>query len=370
MQGEKKDDLYGSISYPVFQTATFAHPAVGRSTGFDYTRTQNPTRAHLERLIASLEGGVGAVAFSSGMAAIDTVCELFKTGDRIIADIDLYGGSFRLFENVLKKDGIDVSFDDLSSKESIDSLFTPKTRAVYIETPTNPMMRILDISGLSKIAHSHGAILIVDNTFLTPYFQNPLSLGADIVIHSGTKFLGGHNDTLCGAAVTSDPGILERLRYFQNTKGNGISPFDAWLIARGIKTLPLRMEKASENAAAIASFLSSHELVSEVFYPELLTGERREILDRQARGHGSMITVNVISHEIAIRVLEKVRVFSFAESLGGVESLITYPVTQTHKDMPAEALERSGITDRTLRLSVGIESEADLIADLKQAFGR
>ena len=367
LDDENRDNLYGSMSFPIFQTANFAHFGVGRSSGYDYTRTQNPTKEHLEKIVAALENGIGAVAFASGMAAIDTALEIFKNGDHLIADIDLYGGSYRIIDTVCKKNGIDATITDLS-KADIKQLITPKTKAIYIETPTNPMMHVLDIEKLAQIAHEAGAYLFVDNTFLTPYFQNPLELGADVVLHSGTKFLGGHNDTLCGVAITRDEELLSKIRILQNTKGNGIAPFDSWLIARGIETLPLRMEKAQENAIEIANWLSKRSDVTKVLYPKFASGDDKVIIEKQTKGYGSMITFEVETKELAYRILEKVKVIHFAESLGGTESLITYPITQTHKEMPKEILDNNGITDRVLRLSVGIESAKDLIEDLEKAF--
>ena len=280
---------YGSISFPIYQTATYEHPAVGQSTGFDYSRLQNPTREHLEKIVATLENGIDALAFSTGMAAITLVMELFKPGDHLIIDADLYGGSIRLFDNVSSKNGIHFSRIDCW-KENVESYVNENTKAIYIETPTNPMMNVTDIAALAEIAKRHNLLLIVDNTFLSPYFQNPLELGADIVVHSGTKFLGGHNDTLAGFLVTNREDISEKLRFLIKTTGSGLAPFDSWLILRGIKTLGIRMEQAQKNAFKIAEWLKTKSAVTRVIYPGLPDHPGYEIMKKQARGFGSMLT--------------------------------------------------------------------------------
>lgn len=357
---------FGSISFPIYQTATFAHPAVGKSTGFDYSRLQNPTREHLEKVVASLEHGSSAFALSSGMAAISLLFELFKPGDQIIADSDLYGGSIRLFKNVSQKNGLQISLADFS-KEDVEDFITEHTKAIYLETPTNPMMHVYDIEKYARIAKKHNVLLVIDNTFLSPYFQNPLELGADIVVHSGTKYLGGHNDTLSGFLVTNRKDIEEKLRFLIKTTGAGLAPFDSWLILRGIKTLGIRMERAQENAIQIAQFLLRQKEISQVIYPGLKSHPGFQILQKQARGFGAMITFQVQSKEIALSILQNVRLIQFAESLGGVETLLTYPITQTHADVPEEILAKNGITGKTLRLSVGIENIEDLLHDLQTA---
>lgn len=357
---------YGAISFPIYQSATYAHPEVGVSTGFDYSRLQNPTRQQLERIVASLEKGIDALAFSSGMAAITALMEIFKPGDHLITDADLYGGSIRLFDNINAKNGIEFSHVDFD-KVDIEELIFEKTKAIYIETPTNPMMRVTDIAKVAKIAKEHNLLLIVDNTFLSPYFQNPLELGADIVIHSGTKFLGGHNDTLAGFIVTNREDISEKLRYIIKTVGSGLAPFDSWLILRGIKTLGIRMERAQQNALAIVDYLKSESKVKNVYYPGIEGTESYEICKRQARGFGSMLTFEVESANLAKHILKFTKLIPFAESLGGVETLLTYPCTQTHADVPEEDRIANGITDCVLRMSVGIEAAEDLIADLKEA---
>ncbi|MCI8496381.1 MAG: PLP-dependent transferase [Lachnospiraceae bacterium] len=360
-------DNYGAISYPIYQTATYAHPGVGKSTGYDYTRLQNPTREHLEKTVASLESGIDALALSTGMAAITLMMELFEPSDHLIVDSDLYGGSIRLFQNVSEKNGVSFSSIDCC-RENVETYINENTKAVYIETPTNPMMNVTDIAELAKITKKHNILLIVDNTFLSPYFQNPLLLGADLVVHSGSKYLGGHNDTLAGFLVTDREDISERLRFLIKTTGAGLAPFDCFLIQRGIKTLGIRMEKAQENAMEIAGWLSGQNAVTKVIYPGLAKHPGHEIMKKQTRGFGAMITFQLESKDFALAVLEKVRMIKFAESLGGVETLITYPVTQTHADVPPEIRERNGITDSTLRLSVGIENSKDLLGELEQVF--
>ncbi len=366
-EAKEKNTHYGAISYPIYQTATYAHPAVGESTGYDYSRLQNPTREQLEKVMASLENGIDALALASGMAAISLLMELFAPNDHLIVDADLYGGSIRLFDNVSKKNGIAFSRADCW-REDIEQYVNGHTKAIYIETPTNPMMNVTDIAAVAKIAKKHGILLIVDNTFLSPYFQNPLDLGADIVVHSGTKYLGGHNDTLAGFLVTNRADISERLRFLIKTTGAGLSPFDSWLVLRGIKTLAVRMEQAQSNAMKIADWLKRQKAVKKVIYPALPEHPGYEIMKRQARGFGAMLTFQVESRAFALAVLERVQMIQYAESLGGVETLITYPATQTHADVPKELRERNGITDCTLRLSVGIEDAADLLDELETVF--
>lgn len=367
IEEEEKNKLYGAVSYPIFQTATFAHPGVGESTGYDYSRLQNPTREHLEKIVANLENGVDAMAFSSGMAAIAALMELFVPRSHVIIDADLYGGSVRLFQNISKKNGIEFS-DVNCSVEDVRKYIRGNTKAIYIETPTNPMMNVTDIRKLSEIAKENGLLLIIDNTFLSPYFQNPLDLGADIVVHSGTKYLGGHNDTIAGFLVTNHKEISEKLRFIIKTTGAGLAPFDSFLITRGIKTLALRMERAQENAIKLTEWLEKQEKVTKVIYPGLKKHPGYEIMKKQARGFGAMVTFEVESENLAKSILKNVRLIKFAESLGGTETLITYPVTQTHADVPKEILNRNGITERTLRLSVGIENIEDLIRDFENAF--
>ena len=357
---------YGSLSFPIYQTATYAHPGVGKSTGFDYSRLQNPTREQLEKILCQLEHGTDAFALSTGMAAITLFMEIFKPGDHLIVDSDLYGGTIRLFDNVSVKNGIKFTRANCSS-DNIESLINPDTKAIYVETPTNPMMNVTDITAVAEIAHKFGLLLVVDNTFMSPYFQNPLDLGADVVIHSGTKFLAGHNDTLAGFIVSRNQEINEKLRFLIKTTGSGLAPFDSWLLLRGIKTLAVRMEKAQANAAKIAEWLKLQPAVTKVIYPGLPEHPGYKIMKKQSRGFGAMVTFRLNSVEKALSVLEKVHLIKYAESLGGVETLITYPTTQTHADVPEELRLKNGITPETLRLSVGIESAEDLIKDLEEA---
>lgn len=360
-------DKSGAVSFPIYQTATFAHAGVGENTGYDYSRLQNPTREHLEKIVAELEKGMDAVAFSSGMAAISALMEIFKPGDYLIVDEDLYGGSVRLFHHISEKNGIHITAVNLSY-ENAEDYITKQTKAIYVETPTNPMMNVADIKKLSQIAKRHDLLLIVDNTFLSPYFQNPLDLGADLVVHSGTKYLGGHNDTLAGFVVASTKELAEKIRFIVKTTGAGLAPFDSWLILRGIKTLALRMERAQANAIRLAHWLENQPKVRRVIYPGLPSHPGHEIMKKQSRGFGAMLTFEVDSQETARQILDKVKLIIFAESLGGTETLITYPITQTHADVPNDLLAKNGITNCVLRLSVGIEEVEDLIKDLQQAF--
>lgn len=361
-------DNTGAISFPIYQTATFSHPDVGSSTGYDYSRLQNPTREQLEKIVAALEKGHDAVAFSSGMAAMNALMELFKPGDHILASDDLYGGTIRLFNHINKKNGIEVECLDTSDANLVSSRIRSNTKAIFVETPTNPMMNITDLAAMSRITHQHKLLLLVDNTFLSPYYQNPLVLGADIVLHSGTKFLGGHNDTLAGFLVMAEEALSERIRFILKTTGSGLSPFDSWLLLRGIKTLSIRMEAQQRNAISIVDWLVNQEEVRSVYYVGLPEHPGYEINRRQSRGYGSMISFHVDTPETAVRILRKVRLIQYAESLGGVESLITYPMLQTHADVPEAEREAKGINNTLLRLSVGIEYLGDLIFDLKQAF--
>lgn len=364
---EGKLEHYGAISYPIYQTATYEHPQEGQSTGYDYSRLQNPTREHLEKMIAGLESGIDAFALSTGMAAITLLMELFRPGDHLIVEADLYGGSIRLFDHVNKKNNYEFTHLNCA-EDDIEGAIQDNTKAIYIETPTNPMMNVSDIAAIAEIAKKHGLLLIVDNTFLSPYFQNPLKLGADIVVHSGTKFLGGHNDTLAGFLVTNNEEVRDRLRFLIKTTGAGLAPFDCWLILRGMKTLGIRMERSQENAIRIAEWLKTQSIVQKVYYPGLPEHPGYEIMKKQARGFGSMITFQVDSKEHALQILKQVRMIKFAESLGGVETLITYPTTQTHADVPEEVRLKNGITPCTLRLSTGIEDIEDLLGELSEVF--
>lgn len=362
-------DATGAVSVPIYQSATFAHPGVGKTTGFDYSRVQNPTREHLEKTIARLENGCDALAFSSGMAAIGALLELFSPGDHIIASDDLYGGSLRYFNHISHKNGVTFDLVNTSDICAIKACLKPETKAIFVETPTNPMMQVSDIAEISCLTRENNLLLIVDNTFLTPYFQRPLDLGADIIVHSGTKYLGGHNDTLAGFLVVRSGELSERLRFIYKTIGSCLAPFDSWLIIRGIKTLAVRMEKQQENASILAQWLTAHKKVKAVHYVGLPTHPHHAVSLKQASGFGAMISFEVQDAETAREVLERVSLIQYAESLGGVESLITYPILQTHADVPEEQRLQRGINDRFLRLSVGLESADDLIDDLKNALG-
>ena len=361
----KKYDNTGAVAVPIFASATFAHPSVGESTGFDYSRAANPTREHLEITVAALEEGEKAFAFSSGMAAATALMELFSPGDHIIATDDLYGGSYRLFETISKKNGLLFSYAD--TVEGIEAAIRPETKAVFLETPTNPMMCVIDISEAVRVAHYNNLLIIVDNTFLTPYFQKPLLLGADIVLHSGTKYLGGHNDTIAGFLVVRDESLAEQLGIISMTTGAALSPFDSFLIIRGIKTLAVRMERQQETAIVLANWLRERDEVEKVHFIGLPEHPGYELSCRQASGFGGMISFTMRDEQTAVRILERLKVIQYAESLGGCESLITFPVIQTHAAIPEEERNARGITMSLLRLSVGLESVNDLIADLEQA---
>lgn len=359
-----------AVSFPIYQTATFGHIGLGQSSGYDYTREKNPTRQRLEETISSLEEAWDTVAFSSGMAAVSACFELFQPGDHIICSEDLYGGVIRLFQTVSRKNGLTVSYADTTDLEQVRRLLRPETRALYIETPSNPMMNITDLRACAALAKEHGLLLIVDSTFLSPYLQNPIALGADLVLHSGSKFISGHNDTIAGFLSSATQELADRVRLISKTTGGVLAPFDCWLVLRGLKTLPVRMERQQENACKVARWLTEQPSVREVFYAGLSEHPGYAVNRSQARGAGSMISFRTDCVETAHRVLEKVRLITFAESLGGTESLITYPMTQTHPDVPREMRERLGITETLLRLSVGLENADDIIADLAQALER
>lgn len=358
---------HGAITTPIYQSATFVHKGVEEESEYSYSRVQNPTRAALEERIAELEGGADAIAFTSGMAAETVMMNLFESSGHLIVSDDLYGGSIRLFRRVSMPSGIRFDFVDTSATDKVKSLIRPDTKAVYIETPSNPMMQVTDICAVAEIAHAAEALLIVDNTFLTPLFQRPLELGADIVVHSGTKYLGGHNDTLSGFLVTKTKELSEKLRFYGKTMGACLAPFDCFLIERGIKTLAIRLERQAATAEKIAYWLRKCSQVNKVYYIGFQNHPGFAVTSKQCSGYGAMISVEFDSPETAKKVLRNIKVFQYAESLGGVESLITYPMLQTHADIPeAERLAR-GINDRFLRISVGIENAEDLIEDLEQA---
>ena len=357
----------GSITTPIFQAATFVHEGVGVESEYSYSRVQNPTRAALEARVAELENGVDAIAFSSGMAAETALMDIFESSGHIIAGDDLYGGSLRMFRYVSAPAGLRFDFTDTTDPENVRAKLQPDTRAVYLETPSNPTMRVSDIAAVAEIAHAAGALLIVDNTFLSPLFQRPLDLGADIVVHSGTKYLGGHNDTLAGFLVTKTPELAEKLRFYAKTVGACLAPFDCFLLERGIKTLAVRLEKQAANAESIAHWLRRRPEVRKVYYIGFPDHPGYEVTKRQCSGFGGMISIEVDTPETAKKILREVRLFQYAESLGGVDSLITYPMLQTHADVPEEERIKRGINDRFLRISVGIENAADLIEDLRAA---
>lgn len=361
------DHSYGAIPVPIYQTATYAHPGIGRSTGYDYTRESNPTRTELERTMTALERAVDTVACTTGMAAIDLCLELFQNGDHIVCSEDLYGGSVRLFQTLGAQRGITFTYVDTSDVAQTAASIRENTKALYIETPSNPTMKVTDFAEMKQLADKYKLLIIADNTFLSPYLQNPLELGADLVLHSGTKYLGGHNDTLAGFLSTNDKELAVKIRYMYKTLGCCLSPFDSYLVLRGIKTLAIRMEKQQENAMKLAKWLETQEKVEQVFYVGLPEHPGYEVNKKQARGAGGMLSFRVDSEETARHILGSVKLIQYAESLGGVESLITYPMLQTHGDLPKEVREHLGITETFLRFSAGIENADDLIADLAQA---
>jgi len=359
----------GAVSTPIYQTATFSHPELGKSTGFDYSRTANPTRLVLEKVLAELEGGVDASAFASGMAAITSLQCLFKPGDTILVSDDLYGGTYRLFERVFRPWGLHFEYLDFADLTGVKQSTDARVKAFFIETPTNPLMKIADLKKLIGFARSREVLVIVDNTFMTPYCQRPLQLGADVVVHSGTKYLSGHNDTLFGAVVSKDVDIAAKIAFTQNATGAVCSPFDGWLALRGLKTLAVRLDRAQESAFAVARWLLKRKGVKTVYFPGLAAHPGRKTHFGQASGPGALLSFRLADKKAVRRVINYVETITFAESLGGVESLITYPMTQTHVDIPEPLRKRIGITEDLLRLSIGIERCEDLIADLDQAIG-
>lgn len=362
------EPLTGAVSMPVFQSATFRHVEFGNSTGFDYSRLENPTRQELERTMAILEGGIKGFAFSSGQAANMAVFSLLNVGDHIVLSDDIYGGTLRIVNDVFGKYGIKHTYVDMSDLDAVKAAITKDTKMFFVETPTNPCMKVADIAAISEIAKSIGALTVVDNTFLTPYFQKPLSLGADIVTHSSTKYLGGHNDTISGIVVVKDnEEIVSKIRVHIKSHGSQLAPMDAWLVLRGIKTLAVRMEKHNENAFKVANWLRTQQKVKKVYYVGFRDHKDYEVTKKQTTGFGGMISFTVDSYETVKKILKNVDMVMFAESLGGTETLITYPTTQTHEDTPMEIKEALGITDCFLRLSVGIENADDIIADLDKA---
>ncbi len=366
--GNRRDTPTGSVSMPVYHTTTFAHPEVGHSTGYDYSRSKNPTRFALEEEFARLEEATFGYAFSSGMSAVAAVMSLFGHDDHIIASQDLYGGTYRLFETVCKKVGMHVSYVDTGDIAQVQAMITSTTRALFIETPSNPTMRISDLYALSALAKKHQLVMIVDNTFMTPFLQKPLRCGADIVIHSATKYLGGHNDVLAGLVALENTDLAEKIAFYQNAVGSVLGPQDAWLLMRGMKTLALRMERHEQNALAIVSWLQAQADVTRIYYPGREEHPLHDIHKKQATGFGGMISFEVKDPSMVRPLLNRVTVMTYAESLGSVETLITHPASQTHADIPRTIRERYGVTDGLLRLSVGIEHRDDLLRDLQQAF--
>jgi cystathionine gamma-lyase len=369
--GQDPDPTTGATIVPIYQTSTYTQEAPGQHKGYEYSRTGNPTRTALEECVAALEGAEYGLAFASGLAATTAVMNLFSPGDHVVAGDDLYGGTYRLFDKVLPRTGgLDFTYADTTDPASVEEALRPETKLLWIETPTNPMLTISDIAKLSEMAHEREAVVAVDNTFASPYFQNPLALGADIVVHSTTKYMGGHSDVVGGAVATSNEGFHERIKFYQNAAGAVPGPFDAWIVLRGLKTLAVRMRQHEENALAVARFLQNHPEVVTVYYPGLPDHPQHELAKRQMSGFSGMVSFALEGGaEAAYAAVQKTRVFHFAESLGGVESLITHPATMTHAAIPREQREARGVTDGLIRLSVGIEDEEDLLADLERAIG-
>ena len=366
--GCEPDSGTGAIMTPIFQTSTYVQESPGKHKGYDYSRTHNPTRTALEKNIASLEEGKYGLAFSSGMSAISTITQMLNAGDHIICSDDVYGGTFRLFDKVLKKFNLEFDFIDLTSLQSLERYIKNTTKLVWLESPSNPLLKLIDIEATARIAKSRGIVTVVDNTFATPFFQKPLKLGADIVMHSTTKYLNGHSDVIGGALVMNDQELYTKLQFLQNAAGGVPGPFDCFLVLRGIKTLAIRMERHAENALKIAQFLENHPKVRKVIYPGLSSHPQHELAKRQMTGFGGIVTFFIKGGlEAARKFLERVKVFSLAESLGGVESLIEHPAIMTHASLPKEIREKIGISDELIRVSVGIENIDDLIDDLKNA---
>lgn len=361
------DEKTGAVSVPIYQVSTYKQDGPGHHRGYEYSRTGNPTRHALETLIAELEEGKRGFAFASGMAATTAVMSLFNQGDHVIVTDDVYGGSFRVITRVLNRFGVDATFIDTSDVSEIEKNIKENTKAIFLESPTNPLLKIIDIAEVSKIAKSYNLLTIVDNTFATPYWQNPIALGADIVLHSATKYLGGHSDVVAGLAIVNDEQLGENLHFIQNSTGGVLGPHDSWLLLRGIKTLGLRMEEHEQNTSKIVDYLNEHESVSKVYYPGLEHHPNHEIAKKQSRGFGGMVSFDVGNGEKAAQVLRRVNYFTLAESLGAVESLISIPALMTHASIPAERRAELGITDGLIRISVGLEDVEDLLEDLQQA---
>jgi cystathionine beta-lyase/cystathionine gamma-synthase len=369
--GQPPDQSTGAVVVPIYQTSTFAQDGVGKHRGYEYSRTSNPTRTALEQCIASLEGGRHGLAFASGMAAESTIMQLLRPGDHTVAVDDLYGGTYRLFQRVLEPLGLTFSFVDGTDVDAVAAAITDRTRLVWLESPTNPLLKLVDIEAVSIVAHRRQALVVVDNTFMSPYFQRPLALGADVIVHSSTKYLGGHSDVIGGTLVVNRDDLAEQLAFLQNAVGGVPGPLDAWLVLRGLKTLAIRMQEHERNAGAVAAFLTQHPKVQRVLYPGLPNHPQRELAARQMSGFGGMISFEVKGGlEAARRVVERTQLFTLAESLGGVESLIELPAAMTHASIPAETRRAHGVADGLVRISVGIEDVADLISDLDRALAQ
>lgn len=366
--GISEDPTTGAVSVPIYQTSTYRQNAVGQPKEYEYSRSGNPTRFALEELIADLEGGVRGFAFASGLAGIHAVFSLFQSGDHILLGDDVYGGTFRLFDNVLTKNGLEYTIVDTSNLAQIEEAIQDNTKALYLETPSNPLLKITDLKAGAAIAKNHNLLTIVDNTFATPYFQKPLELGTDIVLHSGTKYLGGHSDVVAGLVTTNNQELADQIGYYQNAIGSVLGPQDSWLMQRGIKTLSVRMEEHQKNAYAVAELLVNHPEVEAVYYPGLTTHNNHEIAKQQMSGYSGMVSFTLKNDADAIPFVEALQLFILAESLGGVESLVEIPSVMTHASVPKEKREKAGIKDGLIRLSVGIEYAQDLLDDLNQAF--
>jgi cystathionine beta-lyase/cystathionine gamma-synthase len=365
--GNEPDPTTGAVSVPIYQTSTYVQPELGRHKGYEYARTQNPTRRALEANLAVLEKGVAARCFASGMAAISAVATFAKAGDHVLVSDNTYGGTFRLFTKILSHQGIEFSFIDMRDLALVERSIRKNTRFIHAETPTNPMMSLCDIAAIAELGHAAGALVVVDNTFATPYFQRPIELGADIVVHSTTKFLNGHSDSVGGVAVVRSPELDEWLGFVQNSAGAILSPFDSWLVLRGVKTLAVRMERHESNGRAVARFLEGHPRVRKVLYPGLASHPQHELARRQMSGFGALISFDLGTYENAKKFLDALKVCSLGESLGGVETLISHPATMTHASVPPAERARLGITEGMVRISVGIEDEEDLRQDLGRA---
>ncbi|HGF7868802.1 TPA: cystathionine gamma-synthase [Enterococcus faecium] len=368
--GISEDPTTGAVSVPIYQTSTYRQDGVGQPKQYEYSRSGNPTRFALEELIADLEGGVRGFAFSSGLSGIHAVFSLFQAGDHILLGDDVYGGTFRLFDKVLTKNGLEYTIIDTSNLDKIEQSIKPNTKALYLETPSNPLLKITDLEKSATLAHQHGLIVIADNTFATPYFQRPLDLGSDIVVHSGTKYLGGHSDVVAGLVTSNHKDLADQIGFYQNAIGAVLGPQDSWLLQRGIKTLSVRMEEHQKNAFVVADFLFSYPAVEKVYYPGLPDHELHGVAKQQMSGFSGMISFTLKNEESAIPFVESLQLFTLAESLGGVESLVEIPSVMTHASIPKEKREEAGIKDGLIRLSVGIEYGQDLINDLAQAFDR